>query len=70
MRSRESDLVQGRQLDARHQATLEKVLAHPVSHNIEWHDLLSSSRGNPIWQSNQRYPRDPDPSVVIVLDNH
>ena len=24
-----------------HQATLAKILAHPVSHNIQWHDVLS-----------------------------
>jgi len=29
------------QLDAHHQATLAKILAHPVSHNIQWHDVLS-----------------------------
>jgi hypothetical protein len=28
-------------LDAHHQATVQKILAHPVSHNIEWHDVLS-----------------------------
>jgi hypothetical protein len=34
-------MAEGRQLDAHHQATLEKILAHPVSHNIQWHDVLS-----------------------------
>ena len=29
------------QMDSHHQATLEKILAHPVSHNIQWHDVLS-----------------------------
>jgi hypothetical protein len=28
-------------LDSHHQATLEKIFRHPVSHNIEWHDVLS-----------------------------
>ncbi len=28
-------------LDAHHQATVQRILAHPVSHNIEWHDVLS-----------------------------
>ena len=28
-------------LDAHHQATAQRILAHPVSHNIEWHDVLS-----------------------------
>jgi thiamine biosynthesis lipoprotein ApbE len=34
-------MAEGRQLDSHHQATLEKILAHPVSHNIQWHDVLS-----------------------------
>jgi hypothetical protein len=34
-------MTEGRQLDSHHQATLEKILAHPVSHNIQWHDVLS-----------------------------
>jgi hypothetical protein len=28
-------------LDSHHQATVEKIFGHPVSHNIEWHDVLS-----------------------------
>ena len=28
-------------LDSHHQATVEKIFRHPVSHNIEWHDVLS-----------------------------
>ncbi len=28
-------------LDAHHQATVQRILGHPVSHNIEWHDVLS-----------------------------
>ena len=28
-------------LDGRHRATLEKIFNHPVSHNIQWHDVLS-----------------------------
>jgi hypothetical protein len=34
-------MAKGGQLDARHQATVEKILGHPVSHNIQWHDVLS-----------------------------
>jgi len=29
------------QLDAHHRATVEKIFNHPVSHNIQWHDVLS-----------------------------
>jgi hypothetical protein len=28
-------------LDSHHRATVEKIFRHPVSHNIEWHDVLS-----------------------------
>ncbi len=28
-------------LDGHHRATLEKIFGHPVSHNIQWHDVLS-----------------------------
>jgi hypothetical protein len=28
-------------LDAHHKATVEKIFSHPVSHNIQWHDVLS-----------------------------
>jgi hypothetical protein len=28
-------------LDAHHRATVAKIFGHPVSHNIEWHDVLS-----------------------------
>jgi hypothetical protein len=31
-------------LDGRHRATLEKIFNHPVSHNIQWHDVLSLLR--------------------------
>jgi len=29
------------ELDAHHRATVEKIFGHPVSHNIQWHDVLS-----------------------------
>ncbi|MGC8472546.1 MAG: hypothetical protein ACP5PM_09690 [Acidimicrobiales bacterium] len=32
-------------LDAHHQATVEKIFAHPAGHNIQWHDVLSLLRG-------------------------
>jgi hypothetical protein len=28
-------------LNAHHRATVEKIYQHPVSHNIQWHDVLS-----------------------------
>ncbi|HLN42047.1 MAG TPA: hypothetical protein VK215_06320 [Acidimicrobiales bacterium] len=30
-----------KELDAHHRATVEKIFSHPVSHNIQWHDVLS-----------------------------
>ena len=32
-------------LDAHHQATVEKIFAHPAGHNIQWHDVLSLLQG-------------------------
>jgi len=29
------------ELDGHHKATVEKIFSHPVSHNIQWHDVLS-----------------------------
>jgi hypothetical protein len=34
-------MAQGQELDGHHRATLEKIFNHPVSHNIQWHDVLS-----------------------------
>ena len=34
-------MAQNRELDAHHRATVEKIFNHPVSHNIQWHDVLS-----------------------------
>jgi hypothetical protein len=34
-------MAEGRKLDAHHRATVERIFRHPVSHNIEWHDVLS-----------------------------
>jgi hypothetical protein len=28
-------------LDGHHRKTVEKIFNHPVSHNIQWHDVLS-----------------------------
>ena len=34
-------MTEGIELDGHHRATLEKIFNHPVSHNIQWHDVLS-----------------------------
>jgi hypothetical protein len=34
-------MVDGRELDGHHRATVERIFNHPVSHNIQWHDVLS-----------------------------
>jgi hypothetical protein len=34
-------LTDGIKLDAHHRKTVEKLFAHPTSHNIQWHDVLS-----------------------------
>lgn len=34
-------MAQDRELDAHHRATVAKIFNHPVSHNIQWHDVLS-----------------------------
>ncbi len=35
---------EARKLDSHHQATVLKLFGHPVSHNIQWHDVLSLLR--------------------------
>jgi hypothetical protein len=34
-------MADGTELDGHHRATVEKIFNHPVSHNIQWHDVLS-----------------------------
>ena len=34
-------MAEGSGLDGHHRATVEKIYNHPVSHNIQWHDVLS-----------------------------
>ena len=34
-------MADGTKLDGHHRVTLEKIFQHPVSHNIQWHDVLS-----------------------------
>ncbi|HUY65764.1 MAG TPA: hypothetical protein VMV06_03000 [Acidimicrobiales bacterium] len=37
----EAEVSEGTKLNAHHRATVEKIFQHPVSHNIQWHDVLS-----------------------------
>jgi len=34
-------MTDGTKLDAHHRRTVDKLFAHPTSHNIQWHDVLS-----------------------------
>lgn len=44
-------------LNGHHRATVEKIFQHPVSHNIQWHDVLSllQSVGEVVEGHGQRY---------------
>jgi hypothetical protein len=37
-------VVDGIRLNGHHRRTLEKIFQHPVSHNTQWHDVLSLLR--------------------------
>lgn len=39
--SAETSPTKGRSMDSHHRATVEKIFGHPVSHNIQWHDVMS-----------------------------
>lgn len=34
-------MAEENKLDGHHRATVEKIFQHPLSHNIQWHDVLS-----------------------------
>ena len=34
-------MTEGKELDRHHRAIVDKIYSHPVSHNIQWHDVLS-----------------------------
>ncbi len=34
-------MADGVKLNGHHRVTVEKIFQHPVSHNIQWHDVLS-----------------------------
>lgn len=38
-------MTEGIKLDGHHRATVKKIFQHPVSHNIQWHDVLSLLEG-------------------------
>jgi hypothetical protein len=38
-------MAEGIKLDGHHRATVKKIFQHPVSHNIQWHDVLSLLEG-------------------------
>src|SRR3984957_240257 len=38
---RGENMAEEKRLDSHHRATAEKIFSHPVSHNIQWHDVLS-----------------------------
>jgi hypothetical protein len=40
----ENHMAEGIKLDGHHRATVRKIFQHPVSHNIQWHDVLSLLR--------------------------
>jgi hypothetical protein len=50
-------------LDAHHRATVERILSHPTSHNIEWHDVVSLSETETF-----RAPRSGDIDAQQVVD--
>jgi hypothetical protein len=34
-------VAESERLNAHHRATVKKIFQHPVSHNLQWHDVLS-----------------------------
>jgi len=38
-------MAEGFKLDGHHRATVKKIFQHPLSHNIQWHDVLSLLEG-------------------------
>jgi hypothetical protein len=49
--------MERRELSGHHLATVEKILAHPTSHNIAWHDVVSmlAEIGTVVEEPNQRF---------------
>jgi len=48
-------------LDAHHRATVSKIFNHPVSHNLQWHDVLS------LLQSVATVAEKPDGRYTVTL---
>ena len=44
-------------MDSHHRATVAKIFGHPVSHNLQWHDVVSllESAGTVIKEHDGRY---------------
>jgi hypothetical protein len=44
-------------LNSHHLTTLKSIFAHPVGHNIEWHDVVSllGKLGTVVQETNERY---------------
>jgi hypothetical protein len=34
-------MTEDAKLDGHHRRTIERLFTHPVSHNVQWHDVLS-----------------------------
>jgi hypothetical protein len=54
-------MAEGSGLDGHHRATVEKIYNHPVSHNIQWHDVLS------LLQSVATVTEEPDGRYTVTL---
>jgi hypothetical protein len=50
-------MPEDRELDGHHRSTVERIFNHPVSHNIQWHDVLSllQSVGTVVEEASGRY---------------
>ncbi len=70
-------------LTSHHRATVEKIFQHPVSHNLQWHDVLSllESVGEVVEGHDRRFkvtvgtetetldaPTGPDLDAQMVID--
>jgi hypothetical protein len=61
LKGEESEMAEGLELDGHHRATVEKIFNHPVSHNIQWHDVLS------LLQSVAAVTEGPDGRYAVTL---
>ena len=50
-------MAEGIKLDGHHRATVRKIFQHPVSHNIQWHDVSNGTMSCPscaVWPTSPR----------------